>query len=414
MNDNNIIALGLGLCAPWEIAGQTLDTGKTPHELRLTIQARRGSHYPCPVCGTSCQAHDFKEMTWRHLNFFQHHCYITAPVPRVRCPEHGVKQIKIPWARKGSAFTLLFEQVTMLLVREMPVLTTARILGLADKKLWRIVFHYVASSMTKLEFSALKAFGVDETQSRKGHRYITVFIDLDRKEKPVVFAVPGKGKDCLRAFRQHLVSHGGKAENVVEVVADMSGSFISGIRTHFANAALTVDWFHVVQLLTRAVDEVRRAEAKQTHLPKATRWATLKNADGPLTEKQIEALAELMSMDMQTSKAWRIKEMLRWVRKATSMRGAQWRLTNFINVALGLSAGIDLLKPVRKALTTIAKHSNAILARWNSGHSNARIEALNGIFQAAKRRARGYRNDHTFISIIYLIAAPIQNILKST
>ena len=132
----------------------------------------------------------------------------------------------------------------------MPVLTTARILGMADKKLWRIVLHYVTASMTKLELSALKAFGVDETQSRKGHRYITVFIDLDRKECPVVFAVPDKGKDSLKAFRQHLVSHGGKADNVVEVVADMSASFISGVKTYFTNSTLTVDWFHVVQLLT--------------------------------------------------------------------------------------------------------------------------------------------------------------------
>lgn len=414
MNSKDIITLGLGLQAPWEITGQLLDTDKNPHELRLTIQAQRGTRYPCPVCGELCHAHDFKEMTWRHLNFFQHHCYITAAVPRVRCREHGVKQIEVPWARKGSKFTLLFEQAAMLLVREMPVLTTANILEMTDKRLWRIVLHYVKTDMNRLDLSGLKAFSLDETKSRKGHRYITIFIDLDRTEKPVVFAVAGKGKQTLKAFKKHLVDHGGRAEQVVEVVSDMSGAFISGVKTHFANSAHTVDWFHVVQLFTKAIDEVRRTEAKETSLPQATRWATLKNADGPLTEKQIDALAELMSMDMQTSKAWRIKEMLRWVRKATSMRGAQWRLTNFINVALMLVADVDLLKPVRKALKTVNKHREAILARWVSGHNNARIEALNGIFQAAKCRARGYRNDDTFISIIYLLAAPIQNLLKST
>ena len=414
MNSKDIITLGLGLQAPWEITGQLLDTDKNPHELRLTIQAQRGTRYPCPVCGELCHAHDFKEMTWRHLNFFQHHCYITAAVPRVRCQEHGVKQIEVPWARKGSKFTLLFEQAAMLLVREMPILTTANILEMTDKRLWRIVLHYVKTAMNRLDLSSLKAFGLDETKSRKGHRYITVFIDLDRMEKPVVFAVAGKGKQTLKAFKNHLVDHGGKAEQVVEVVSDMSGAFISGVKTHFTNSAHTVDWFHVVQLFTKALDEVRRAEAKEVSLPKATRWATLKNADGPLTEKQFDALAELMSMDMQTSKAWRIKEMLRWVRKAPSMRGAQWRLTNFVNVALTLVADVDLLKPVRKALKTVEKHREAILARWASGHNNARIEALNGIFQAAKCRARGYRNDDTFISIIYLLAAPIQNLIKST
>jgi transposase len=414
MNSKDIITLGLGLQAPWEITGQLLDTDKNPHELRLTIQAQRGTRYPCPICGTLCHAHDFKEMTWRHLNFFQHHCFITAAVPRVRCQEHGVKQIEVPWARKGSKFTLLFEQAAMLLVREMPVLTTANILEMTDKRLWRIVQHYVKSAMNAIDLSGLKAFALDETKSRKGHRYITVFIDLDQTEKPVVFAVAGKGKQTLKAFKDHLVAHGGKAEQVVEVVSDMSGAFISGVKAHFTNSSHTVDWFHVVQLFTKAVDDVRRAEAKEATLPNATRWATLKNADGPLTDKQIDALAELMCMDMQTSKAWRIKEMLRWVRKASSLQGAKWRLTSFINVALALVADVDLLKPVGKALKTVAKHRDAILARWASGHSNARIEALNGIFQAAKCRARGYRNDDTFISIIYLLAAPIQNLLKST
>ena len=411
MNGNDIIALGLGLQAPWQIAGQMLDTGKSPHELRLTIQARRGTRYPCPVCGACSPAHDFKEMTWRHLNFFQHHCYITASVPRIRCPEHGVKRIEVPWARKGSKFTLLFEQAAMLLVREMPVLTTANILGMDDKRLWRILLHHIGTAMSRLNLAGLKAFSLDETKSRKGHRYVTVFIDLDRKERPVVFAIPGKGK---AAFTDHLVARGGKAEKVVEVVSDMSGSFIAGVKTHFANSSLTVDWFHVVQLFTRAVDEVRRAESKELSLPKASRWATLKKAEGHFTEAQLDALAELVAMDFHTAKAWRVKEWLRWVRRATTVRAAKWRLTWFAHLAGSLIAGIKMLQPVRKALNTVVKYRDAILARWESGHNNARIEALNGIFQAAKCRARGYRNDQTFISIIYLLAAPIQNLLKST
>jgi transposase len=414
MNGTDIVALGLGLQAPWEIVGQLLDTEKRPHELLLILQARRGALYPCPVCGTSCHVRDFKEMTWRRLNFFQHHCYVTASVPRVRCPEHGVKRIQVPWARKGSRFTLLFEQAAMLLVREMPVLTTARLLEMEDKKLWRIALHYVHVSMSKLDLSACKAFAVDETKSRKGHRHVTVFLDLDREEKPVVFAVPGKGKDTCKAFRTHLASPGGEAGRIIEVVSDMSGAFISGVKGHFPNSTHTVDWFHVVQLFTKAVDDVRRAESKRVALPQAGRWAILKKAEGQFTEKQLDALAELVSMDLHTANAWRIKELLRWVRRAETMRAAKWRLTWFAGMAWSLVTGIDLLKPVGKALRTIEKHRDAILARWNSGHSNARIEALNGIFQAAQCRARGYRNDQTFISIIYLLAAPIQNTLFST
>ena len=334
MNGNDIIALGLGLQAPWEITGQLLDTSKSPHELRLTIAAGPGALFPCPVCGKLCHAHDFKEMSWRHLNFFQHHCIISAPVPRVRCPKHKVRQVLIPWARQGSSFTLLFEQ----------------------------------AAMNRLDLGSLKAFSPDETKSRRGHRYVTVFIDLDRTDRPVVFAVAGKGRQTLEAFKKHLAAHGGRAEQVMEIVSDMSAAFIAGVKAHLPGRRHSLDWFHVVQLFTGAMDEGGHAEARATKLPRASRWATLKNADGPLTERQLQALAELMSMDMQTSKAWRIKEMLRWVRKATSMRGAGWRLSSFMHVALKLVGDIDLLKPVRKALKTVEQHREAILARWVSGH----------------------------------------------
>ena len=75
---------------------------------------------------------------------------------------------------------------------------------------------------------------------------------------------------------------------------------------------VTVDWFHVVQLFTEAVDAVRKAEAKHTTMPKALRWAVLKAADRGLTEKPAAALAELEGMGLFTTTAWRIKEKLRW------------------------------------------------------------------------------------------------------
>ena len=121
MDANMALALGLGMRPPWRLVGQRLDPGKQPHELHLDVCAERGSLFTCPVCGKACKAHDFAEFTWRHLNFFQHHCYITAKVPRTDCPEHGVLRITVPWAREGSRFTLLFEQAALLLVREMPV-----------------------------------------------------------------------------------------------------------------------------------------------------------------------------------------------------------------------------------------------------------------------------------------------------
>jgi transposase len=414
MDANDILALGLGVTPPWRLVSQRLDTGTGPNRLHLEVAAERGALFPCPTCGKPCKAHDFAEFTSRHLNFFQHHCYVTAKVPRTDCPEHGVLRIKVPWAREGSRFTLLFEQAALVLVREMPVAAAARIIGVTDQRLWRIVEHYVTQAVGRMDLSRLKAIGLDETAAKRGHTYVTVFIDLDAKEKPVVFVTPGRGKDTVARFQAFLSEHGGRPECIAEVVCDISAAFLAAVSETFDQAAVTVDWFHVVQLFTKAVDAVRRAEAKQTKLPKALRWAILKRADGRLTQAQADALAELETSGLSTAIAWRIKEMLRWIRKADGVQAARWRITHFLRHATHLLADDPILDPVRKALTSFEKHRQRILRRWTSTHSNARLEGLNGLFQAARARARGYRNTTTFATIIYLIAAPLGDLFQST
>ena len=414
MDAKQVFALGLGLGAPWKLVGQRLDADKRPNELHLEVEAERGALFPCPECRHPSKAHDFASFTWQHLNFFQHQCFITARVPRVDCPTHGVKRVEVPWARPGSRFTLLFEHAALILVREMPVLAAARFIGITDKRLWRIVQHYVAQAVAALDLSKLRAVGLDETAAKRGHTYVTIFIDMDRRDKPVVFVTPGKGKASLREFRAFLIAQGGAPGRIAEVVCDMSPAFLAAIAEGFPDAAVTLDWFHVVQLFTTAVDQVRKAEARQRPLPKAIRWAILKAGDRRLTDNQRIALAELETGGFATAAAYRAKEMLRWIRNAESTQAARWRITRFINhIGIGLDPG-PILEPVRRALRTLASHVERIIQRWTSNHSNARLEGLNGIFKAARARARGYRNTATFATIIYLLAAPLPDILKST
>lgn len=407
MRTEDIFALGLGLTPPWQIVSQRLDTDKVPHELHLTLSSDRGASHPCPCCGRNCKPHDFLEFTWRHLNFFQHHCYLTARVPRVSCPDCGTRRVAVPWARPGSSFTLLFEHVVMTLAREMPVATIASFVGTTDKRLWRVINHYVAAAMKNVDLSGLEAFSLDETSCRRGHRYVTIFIDLDREDRPVVFVTEGKGKQTVQRFREHLLDKGGHPDRVLEVVSDMSGGFVAAVAEHFPKADVTVDWFHVVQLFTTAVDEVRKAESRERALPKGTRWGVLKGYETAKTQTQAEALKELENEAFATGVAYRIKEQLRWIRRAETSQAARWRSTNFLKYASELITGELLLAPVAKALRTFKKHLERILFRWRSWHTNARLEGLNGLFQAARARARGYRNVANFITMIYLIAAPI-------
>ena len=418
MDGTQILTLGLGLEAPWLLKDQHLDTSVSPHRLDLYVEAERGSLYPCPECGKACPAHDFADKTWRHLNFFQHHCYLHARVPRTKCPEHGVKRIEVPWARPGSDFTLLFEQAAMSLVKEMPVLAVSRQLEISDKRLWRIVHHYVGRMLSELDLANVTTVGVDETASRRGHRYVTVFLDMQRKQEPVIFAVPGHGKDAIKAFSAFLAAHGGDTDNVVEVVCDMSQAFLSGVAEHLPKADITVDWFHIVQTFTKRLDEVRKKERREQGHPKSLRWALLKSLDNEnLTPKQLAALQELVADQSATADAWVIKEKLSWIQKAPTPRAARWRITNYLKVMKAAVTEKPLLKPMGKALAALERHADAVVRRWISGLTNARLEGMNGLFQAARSRARGYRNEANFIAMIYLIGSPVGRLLdqaKST
>jgi hypothetical protein len=143
MANSDVFTLGLGLNPPWRVVDQRLETGKQPNELHLAVAAEPGARFPCPTCGRSCKPHDWKEMSWRHLNFFQHACFVSARIPRTDCPDHGVLRINVPWARPDSGFTLLFEQAALSLMREMPVAAAARIIGVTDQRLWRVLFFYI-------------------------------------------------------------------------------------------------------------------------------------------------------------------------------------------------------------------------------------------------------------------------------
>jgi transposase len=143
---------------------------------------RRGPGSRAPECGREgCPVHDTEMKTWRHLDFFQHHAYLTARVPRVRCPEHDVKQVEVPWARERSGFTLLFEALVMALVGEMPVAAVAGLVGESDMRIWRVVHPYVDEAVEAQDLSGLERAGIDETSSRRGQDYVSVFADLNER-----------------------------------------------------------------------------------------------------------------------------------------------------------------------------------------------------------------------------------------
>jgi transposase len=191
----------------------------------------------------------------------------------------------------------------------------------------------------------------------------------------------------------------------------MSPAFPAATSEEFPNAAQTVDRFHVVQLFTHAMDETLRVEARKERMPKGTRRTTLKGFETERSAEQEAALRELTERGLSTATAFRVKEMLRWVRVVDGRRAAQWWASRFINAAREVTGQNKLLAPVGKALLTFENYL-PVLRRWESLLSNARLEGTNGLFQAAWARARGYRNDANFITIIHLIGASITALLQ--
>ncbi|MDI3535384.1 MAG: transposase [Thermosediminibacterales bacterium] len=209
---------------PWKLDDVNFDQQKG--QLIIFISHKRGSKLSCPECGDKCSIHDTRERTWRHLNFFQYKTYIHCKVPRISCPKHGVKQVKVPWSRPGSGFTLLFEAFIMELAAVMPVNAISRLVGEYDTRIWRIMNYYVDRARSKENFSEAKNIGIDETSSKRGHNYVTLFFDLDKSK--VVYATEGKDAATINSFIEDLKEHKGNPGQIKNVCCDMSPVVIKG------------------------------------------------------------------------------------------------------------------------------------------------------------------------------------------
>lgn len=400
MNSESLFAVALGISPPWEVEG--IEFSKENKRLDIKIDFHRGATFACPVCGTAAPVHDTGEKTWRHLNFFQFETYLTARVPRVKCPnaDHGVKQVPVPWARAGSGFTLLFEALVMALVREMPVKVAAALLGEHDTRIWRVIDHYIQSARVQVDYSEVHRVGMDETSARRGQDYISLFYDMDQRR--LLFGTEGRDHETVKAFTEDFKAHNGVPENITDACLDMSKAFIKGVNEALPNAEITFDSFHLIKHMNDALSQVRAEEAKfYPEMMKGSRYAFLKNPEN-LTKKQDETLTRLCGYRLKTARAYLIKLALQDVYFASSRKEAEVRLRDWYGWAIR-----SQIEQVRAVAKTVKNHWNGILSWFDSQLSNGFIEAINGLIQAAKRRARGYRTTKNLINMAYLIAGKL-------
>jgi transposase len=390
MDANILFSQALGLGNAWKVIKSEMDVEN--RRLRLWLDFEAGCQFPCPQCQQSCSVHDTVEKRWRHLDFWQHRTELIARVPRVQCAEHGVLQSPAPWARPGSGFTLMMEAMILLLCQQMTVAAAAGHLGENDTRLWRVLEHYVMEAHRQKDWSKLNRLMVDETSSRRGHRYVTVLLDADSHE--LLLMVEGRSSDAIAQFAQAMAAHGAKPEQITHVVMDMCPAYIRGAREAFPQAQIVFDHFHIMKLAGEALDQVRKTLRSQGFNLFGGLWA-LRGNDWTRTDQQQELRRQLCTSYPKLGRAMALRDALQDVLQSGDNASLQWWLGWAVR---------SRLDPFRKLSRTLKEHLDGIMAFMETRLTNAAIEAVNGILQMAKRMARGFRNFHYFRIAAYLKA----------
>ncbi len=288
-----------------------------------------------------------------------------------------------------------------LVVTHMPVAAVARLVGEHDTRLWRVVTHYVEAALARLDLTDLASVAIDETAARRGHDYITLFVDIDKRR--VVYIADGRGADTVRQFADHVDAHNSDASRIKEVCIDMSGAFIKGVTENLTEAEITFDKFHAVKLVNDAVDHVRRAEVK-SRAPEleGTRYAWTRNAAN-LTAAQAAELAPLTKANLKTARAYHLRLAFQDICREPSRHWAEIQLER--ETVVGPSARAS--RRSRTSPATIERHWDGILAWCDSPTANGLIEGMDSLVQAAKAKARGYRSLRNLEAMTYLIAGKL-------
>ena len=403
LSQKDLFAKALMVEKPWYIHEIQFD--QQAGKLEIWIDFERGStfYYEDKELGVKGEfkAYDTTQKTWRHLNFFQYQCYLHAWIPRVDLGDGKVRQVSAPWEGHTAGFTLLFEALILELVKVMPVHQVSQIMKTYDKKLWDMIKAYTEKARAEEDFSEVSVVGVDETAVRRGHDYVTLFVDLE--EKRTIFVTDGRDHSVVGEFVGDLIEHNGVAENVTQVSCDMSPAFIKGVEDNLPDAAVVFDRFHVTKVINEAVDKVRKAEVGQNPILKNSRYLFLKNRDR-LTRYQREQLEtiQLSGLNLKTMKALNIREAFQQIYQAPTPQLFDKLLRKWY-----FWATHSRIEPIKEAAYTIQRHWEGVVNWIDYKISNGILEGFNSIFQAAKNKARGYQRSDTIKAIIYLLTGKL-------
>lgn len=396
MYDRELYAKILGIGSPWTVSRVDLDLQKGG-EVLVWIEHDDDDEQRCPQCHVESKVHDRVLRRWRHLDTCQFKTILTAHVPRVKCAEHGVLQVPVPWAEKNARLTSLFERLVIDWLREASTAAVAKNLKLSWKQVDGVMQRAVLRGLKRRKKQTPTHIGIDETSFQKRHEYVTVITDTtagtvvevidDRQKEPLEKALKTLGKVAL--------------SKIESVAMDMHAPFIAAVKACVPEAGrkIAFDKFHVIAHLTKAVNQVRREE----HLSlmeegdgslKGSRYLWITGKEN-LTEDQTQQLKTIKKIALKTSKAWMHKEIARnlWFFETKTAALRAWKKW----CADATRSGIA---PIQKAATMVLNHLQGILTAILLKVTNARGESMNNKIQHLKKIAYGFRNRKRFKNAI--------------
>jgi transposase len=389
----------LGIAEPWSVSSVEFD--EAAKVLTVLVDFKPGTRFAISGHEGVHPVHDTVSKTYRHLNFFQHECHLQVRTPRVTLPDGAVRLVDPEFAGRLSGFTLLFEALILMLAQQMPFAAVARIVGESAHRVMAVCERYVHMALGLADFSEVKALAIDETSRARGHDYITLAADAAARR--VLFVTEGREAKTIEALAADLEVHGCPAEQIDCVSIDMSPAFIKGCAEHLPNARITFDKFHVVWHASTAVDKMRRIEQRTDKSLKGLRWSLLKDRSRlkPEAAADLDALIAKMTT-VRTARAWVYKEQLREILERKQINVVRMMLEHWCTCVMR-----SKVEPMKDVATLVRRHLDGIVAWAQTRQTNGFLEAINGLFQAAKRRAHGFTRLSTIKTVIFLIAGKL-------
>jgi transposase len=399
MQDHQLYQQILGIGAPWRVERVELDLEDEDGGVQVYLSHEDEATWSCLECGRTCPLHDHeKQRTWRHLDTCQYRTIVHAEVPRTKCPEHGVRLVRVPWAEPLSHFTALYERLVIDWLSSASQEAVARRMRLTWDQVHGIMERAVRRGLERRKPQEPQYLGVDEKSFKKGHKYVTIVTDLDTGH--VLYVAADRKQSSLDGFWKQLSeAQLGKIEGVA---MDMCDAYVRSTLEHLPDAEkkIVYDKFHVAKHLGEAVDKVRRQENKELRAEGddrlvGTKYDWLRNPDNT-PDDQWRAFGRLRRSNLRTARAWALKEqgMVLWdyTYEAPARKHFDWWYR---------WATHSRLKPmIDKAKMLKARLPN-ILTYLKHRITNATSESVNSKIQWVKYTARGYRNFNNFINAIY-------------